>query len=499
MQEEREEKKMMKNIRAGEKFAFDVVWVFGSSIVVLLLHFFQKPIMARYLGPDGLGLFSISLMIVGILELITLFGIDYALVKFVAEHKEDKEKVYSLISSALFTILIIGIMASLSLFLLSDALADIFDMPLLSSLLKIYAFAFSFSVLHGIIIGCFRGLREMKYYAFIRILQASLALMFILAFIIIGMGVKGAMLGTILAIITTVSIAMMIMKRFVRFTVSDYRKNVKMLLSFGSRMVSANMIGYVYLYIDAIMIGYFLTSTDVGYYEIATSLSKFFLLFPNAIGTVAYPTISAYWARGDIQAINKLVDKAMKYSSCVLTFAGMAIIFFAEEVITFIFSSKFLPAVIPLAILIIGTVISGTIRSLGAIFASVGRPDLTLKITTISAIINVFLNVILITPYGIIGAATATTTARVMFVIITVYLLRKVIAIKFDSFWYIKKGILIVASTVLFYILSPLNNYFSAVVALLFYIIFVMKYLLTREDINYFVSIAKRYGDFIKM
>ena len=489
--------------KTKKKFTFDVGWVFAGSIVVLILHFFQKPILARYLGPAGLGLFSMAIMLAGIIELIAAFGIDSALTKYVAEYKgkEQKEKLYSLFSSAFITILIIGIITSLALFVFSNTFASIFNMPSLSLLLKIYALVFPFSLIYGIIISFFNGIREMRYHAFFSILQASLALSFILVFLMIGLRVEGAVLGIVFAIIVTVSVAMVIMKRFVRFTFSDYKKSTKMLASFGSRLIGANMIAQVYYYIDTLMIGYFLTSTDVGYYAVAISLSRFFWLVPRAMATVAYPAISEYWAKKDIQAINKLVDKSTKYSACILVFAGMSVILFAKDVITFLFTSEFLPAVLPLTILIIGTVTSGILRSIGGIFASAGKVDLVLKMSPIAPTADILLNIALIPIYGIIGAATATTAAYVLSVGISLYFLKKALAIKLDALWFTKMAMLIGVSVTLFYVLSFLNHYFSSMIVLLLYAIVVIKFLLTKEDRAYFVSIAKRAmrGDFMKL
>jgi len=484
-----------------KKFTFDVGWVFASSVVVLALHFFQKPLLARYLGPDGLGLFSMAIMLAAIIELIAAFGFDSAVIKYTAEYKEDKSKLYSLFSSAFITVLIIGVITSLALFVFANTFADVFNMPPLSLLLKIYAVVFPFSLIHGIVISYFNGLREMKYYAFIGILRASLALAFILALLIIGLGVVGAILGTVFAIIVTVSGAMVLMKRFVHFTFSDYKKNTKMLASFGSRLVGANMIGQIYYYVDTLMIGYFLTSTDVGYYAVAISLSRFFWLVPRAMATVAYPAISEYWAKDNHQAINKLVDKATKYSACILVFAGMSVIFFAEDIITFLFTPEFLPAVLPLTILIIGTVTSGILRSIGGIFASVGKVNLVLKISAIGAVGDIILNIALIPIYGIIGAATATTASYVLNVGISLYFLRKVLAIKLDASWYTKMAMLIGMSVIIFYGLGFLNHYLASSIALLLYAVVVIAYLLTKEDRDHFVSIVKHAlrGDFMKI
>ena len=440
-------------------------------------------------------------MIAGIIALMAGVGINGAVVKYVAEYKNDKNRLHAVFSSAFITVVIFGVVASIVLSTLSDKIAGMFDMPSLSHLLKIYAFVFPFSLAYGIILGLLNGLREMKYYSFINVLYNIIMLLFILTFLFLGFGVKGALIGNMLASIVVMVIAAVIMKKFVCFTISGYIKNTKMLTSFGSRLAGANMVNEIYHHIDIIMIGYFLTSTAVGYYAIAVSLSRFFWLVPKAMGTVAYPTISEYWAKKDIQAINKLVDKSTKYSACMLIFSGMSVAFFAKDIITYLFTPKFLPAVLPLTILIIGTVIYGIVKSIGAIFASTGKVNLVLIITAIGAVSNILLNIALIPTYGIIGAATATTTSYLIGVGITIYFLRKMLAIKFDVLWYTKMAMLVGMSVTLFYGLGSLNHYFSAMIALLFYTIVVIKYLLTKEDRRYFTSIAKHilHGDFMKV
>lgn len=62
-------------------------------------------------------------------------------------------------------------------------------------------------------------------------------------------------------------------------------------------------------------------------------------------------------------------------------------------------------------------------------------------------------------------------------------------------------AMLVGMSIILFYGLGFLNHYFSAMIALLLYTVVVIKYLLTKEDREYFVSIAKKVmrGDFMRV
>ena len=478
-------------MKAAKKFAFDVGWVFTGSIFVLLLHFLQKPIMARYLGPDGLGLFSMVTMIAGIIMLIAGLGIDNAIVKYVAEYKDDKNKLHTLFSSAFITMAIFGVVASIVLFIFSNKFASIFDMPSLSHLLKIYAFVLPFSLMYGTILGFLNGLREMKYYSFLTTLNSTMIFLFILTFLFLGFGIKGALVGDMLALIVVTVIAGAVMKKFVHFVISDYIENAKTLTSFGSRVVGSNMISQIYNYIDIIMIGYFLTSTEIGYYAVAISLSRFFWLVPRAMARVSYPAISEYWGKNNFQAINKLVGKTTKYSACILVFAGMSVIFFARDIVTILFTSEFLPAVLPLTILIIGSVISGILISAGGIFAGTGNVNLLPKIASITAVVAILLNIVLIPMYGIVGAAVATTATHVLRVGISIYYISNALSIKLDALWYTKMAMLIGMSVALFYALGFLNYYFSSTIALFFYTIIVIKYLLTTEDRDYFAKFAK--------
>ncbi|MDY6931394.1 MAG: flippase [Halobacteriota archaeon] len=490
----------MAEIGTKEKFTFDVGWIFGSSIIVLLLHFLQKPIMARYLGPDGLGLFSMTTMLMGIAELVLLLGIDGALIKFVAEHKESEEKVSSLTSSAFVTASIIGVVSSLALFLLSDAFASIFEMPLLSSLIRIYSIIFTFSLVSGIITSFLSGLREMRYNAFLKVIRASFGLIFIVALLMVGLGPEGAIIGTSLAIFAEVSIGLFFVSKFTRFNISGYKENTKTLASFGSRLVGVNMIGQIYQYVDVMMIGYFLNATEVGYYSVAISFSRFFWLVPRAVASVAYPAISEYWAKENINAINKLVDKATKYTACLLTFGGIAIVLFSKDVITLLFTSEFLPAVIPLGILTFGTVISGIFRSIGGIFAGIEKVDLALKISAVGSVLAILLNLFLIPTLGLIGAAVATTSVYILDASLTLYYLKSSISLRFDNMWYLKMLLIMGVTAAIYYVLGFFNHYIASVIAIIFYVAATIRVLLTGEDIDFFINIANKVlkGDFLR-
>jgi len=470
-------------MKSVKKFVFDVGWVLTSSIGVLLLHFLQKPIMARYLGPDGLGLFSMVTMIAGIFVIIFGLGFDSAIVKYVAGYKDDKCKLHSIFSSALITVLILGVLASIVLFFLSDILSIIFDMPSLSNLLKIYAFIFPFSLLYGIILGFLNGLRKMKYYSFIVTLYSILMLLFIVTFLFFGFGVKGAIIGDILALIVVTVIAGLVVKKFVRFTILDYYGNTKMLTTFGSRMMGINSINLLHTQADILLIGYFLSSADVGYYAAAVSLSRFFWRVPQSVQMVTYPATSEYWSKGNLESLNRMIDKSMKFSACILLVTGLGVLFFTKDIVTFLFGDNFINSVLPLQILLIGTVINGaTSRPIAGTLAGAGRPGLDFIKVIVTASLNILLNILLIPHFGLVGAAIATAISLVLASILSIFFIVRTLHVKIDFKWYFKAFGIAFMSILTFNYFSIINQYVFGCAILFIFILLILKFLLTNED-----------------
>jgi len=475
-----------------KKFALDIGWIFISSIVTLLFGLLLRIVLARWLGAADLGLYQMVITIQGMAALIATFGIPAALIKYVAEYKDDKEKLSQTISSGLISLVIFGIVAGILLYALSEMLASIFQMPELASLLKILALAFPLNSLLQALLGIFNGLRKMKYLAFVAVLQSFLLVLFTIAFVKLGFGVAGAVFGIILSVIGGGILGLYLLRDLLRLNLQGLVQNAKKLALFGSQMFGAGALGLICTQADIVLIGYFLTAKDVGYYSVAVVLSSFFTLVPVAFQKVTYPATSEYWSKNNHQALQKVIDKSMKYCACIVLPIGLGVGFFAEEIVTVIFGREFIYAALPLCVLLIARVItSGTSSPIGQFFSGIGRPDLHLKIDAITAGANIALNIVLIPRFGILGAAIATAASMVFGTIIFLVLMPKLSAIKIDVRWYAKvmgSAFIVVA---LFLVGSKfINTYVVGGVVLCAYLVLVFKLFLTKEDLSTFRSLT---------
>lgn len=454
--------------------------IFGFVITVLL---------GRYLGAGDLGLYRMVSTIQTIAMLFAAVGIPAAVIKYVAEYKGDRSKTNSIVSSGVITSLLLGIGFSVLFYLSSWTFEEIFKMPGLSGLLKILSPVFPFALVGGVLLGFLNGLREMKKYGTATIIQSVLMLVISVSLIYSGFGVAGVVIGVVLSSVGWCLYLLLITKNYFDITFEDYASNTKKMLVFGIQIFAVNAINLINYQADIIMIGYLLTANDVGYYAVAVGLSQFFWLIPEAIQSITYPATSEYWGKNNHSALQVMIDKSMKYTACVLFPIGLGTGFFANEIITLIYGDAFIHSVLPLHILVVGTVVYGVMKSIGSSVTAAGRPDLGVKLVGISATTNILLNLLLIPKFGIGGAAVATCMSLFVATIISILLTIKTLNININLNWIVKVSGITFLAILFFQHLRQINMYLVALIILGLYVFVIFRILFDEEDYMYLKKI----------
>ena len=475
-----------------KKFAFDVGITLIASVISMLIGFVITILLGRYLGAGDLGLYRMVFTIYGIAMLFTAIGIPAAIIKYVAEFKDDEAKSDAIVSSGVITSLIIGIVFSMLFYFSSGIFEVLFNMPELSRLLKILSPVFPFALVGGALLGFLNGCREMKKYGTSVIIQSVLMVIVTVVLIYYGFGVAGAVIGIVLSSVGSCLFLILISRNHFKITLSDYVKTTKKMLRFGAQILAAGSINEINNQLDIILIGFFLISADVGYYAVAIGLSRFFWLIPLSVQKITYPATSTYWIENNHAALNNMFNKSMKYCTVILVLIGLGVGFFAEEIITIIFKEDFVCAVLPLKILLVGTVIRGSIaQPIGGSLSGIGRPDLMLKIIAVIAIINVTLDIILIPRIGIVGAAIATTMSLSAGALINLSIVIKHLSIKFDVRWYLGiLGVTLMAIVLFTFGMTFVNSFLLGGTILIGCSTLMIKFFLTKEEKEMFKSLV---------
>jgi O-antigen/teichoic acid export membrane protein len=333
------------------KFALDVGWVFLGTVGTYVIGFPLSILLARWLGADDWGVYRMVATIQGVCALIATFGVSVALIKYTAEYKYERDKLTQFVTAGLATSVSLGVLVGVLLWALSGLLADLFQMPSLSHLLKILAFAFPFSSVFQSLTGLLNGLREMRTFAFLTVLQSLLTITFTVVFIAgFKLAVEGAIIAIVCSVAATGIMSWYFARNYLRFNIHHLKDNIQKLLSFGSRVFGSNVVAFLSNQGGILITGYFLAAKEEGYYGLAVSLGSFFLLIPSSIATITYPAASEYWSQNNHMALQTMIDKSIKYSTCALLPIGLGVGFFAKDIITLIYGAEYINAAVPLCI-----------------------------------------------------------------------------------------------------------------------------------------------------
>ena len=112
-------------MQESKKFAFDVGITFMASSINMLFGFIIIVLLGRYLGPGDLGLYKITLALYGTMLLFAMIGIPAAMIKYVAEFKDDRNKINQIVSSGIITSLFLGAGLVPLIYFLSEIIAKI--------------------------------------------------------------------------------------------------------------------------------------------------------------------------------------------------------------------------------------------------------------------------------------------------------------------------------------------------------------------------------------
>lgn len=471
----------MVKIETARKFTFDVGWVFVASLAAMAVGLVIRIILGNYFDAAGLGAYTMVLTIWSIVTLTTGAGAPGALIKYVAECPDDKDTRDSLVSASILNGLIMGLAATIIFIVASPWLESIFNIPDLGRLMSIAALSFPFVTMNNVFVSYLNAIRKMKLYAVFEIYRKGVVIVFTIIFIWIGLGIPGAVWALVVAPVSVTIIQEAYHGKLFNYTFKRYKECTKRLFTFGSQIFASNMVGMITSQAATLLIGFYMLDSDVGIFSVALVFSGALIMLPTAIQKITYPAISEYHSKQKFDSMKKMMETTMRFSFVFLAIVSLVSIFYIDDMISLIFPGKdaFMGAVDAFRIMAVIGVLYGFLTPIGAVFTSIGRADIPLKISIFNLIITMVL-LFLLVPLnmvflgfqigGINGAALVFSVTQLLNVLINIALIKKIVPVHIDFKMMYLGSALFIGITALAYFATPYlsGNIIGAIVIPLF-------------------------------
>lgn len=382
----------------------NTLWLLSERSIRIIVGLIANVLIARHLGAAGYGVLSFAISLVSVFLVLSNLGLIDILVKQILS---DAKREHVTLGTSFFLIFIVS--------LICVAINSIIAMQIVNADSRFILLIIGISLLFSsstIFEAHFQAHVKGKYVAAAKLTSLTAGFLIKILLLINDAPIIwfawSIVLDSILLFISLIGTYFISNRNLVLWSLN---KNLALeLLRQSWPLLLSGLFITVYMKIDQVMIQHYLGPQAVGHYAVAVQISQAWYFVPVLISTSFFPAIlklqndkKAYHA--EIQYLYRL--------TCGIGFAvAVMVTIFSEQLVILLFTAEFAPAAEVLVIHIWAGVFVGLGTVGGKWLVAENLQKHAFYRAGCGALLNVALNVILIPPFGIVGAAIATLVAQ---------------------------------------------------------------------------------------
>lgn len=414
----------------------------GISMLQKALPFITLPIITKLL-PDSknYGISDMFNLIISFGSAIAILGMYDAIFREYFEKKEDVEYKKTVTSTGLGIVLISSLILSIIIFLFNNKLSFyLFSDEKYKKLITLSAIGIFISSLNTIVITPTRMKNQRKIFFFTGISFPLIGFIVTFYFLKRNFTYEALVYGTV--IMNSLSLILFYILNKKEFSLKKFDKKIaKELLKIGIPLVPTFLIYWIFNSMDRVMINKMLGTGELGIYSVGAKVSS--------VSQLIYTAFAGGWS---YFAFSTMKDKEqVKINSKVFEYLGIVsfmVFIIAQPFISPVFDIFFKGAYIRgkevFSFLFLSPLILMLFQTVGNQAIVIKKSYLSTIALLLGAVLNIFLNYILIKNYGIEGAAFSTLNSYFISVILMCVICYKLELFKISKKFLIISGLLII-------------------------------------------------------
>lgn len=395
--------------------AFNLAGQFGS----LAVGFVSSIVLARLLGPADRGLLALMISVADLTLVLAGLGVPLAVMFFASRAQPQTAALLgnSLAYGAGLALLLVP-----AFYFLREPLADAVARGEGGSTWALVAAIVSLNFLNWTtrnqLVGALRfGLSNVLVVG-----SKTATLLGVLILVgVLDWGVAGGLvatgLGSLLSIVASLSV--LLRRARPRLDAGLFRG----LLRYGVRVQAGALFSTVNTRLDVLVLQAFRPLAQVGYYVVAQVVAELVIVLARAFQGSVLPLVAREEGRGHTTAL------ALRHHSLLAAVAVVLNAGFGTLVILVAYGDAFRPALEPMLILLPAMWFLGTGNVIASDLGGRGRPGASSALAAVAAGLTLALDLILIPPYGVTGAAIASVCAYAVYGVASIVVLSRIAGI----------------------------------------------------------------------
>lgn len=396
---------------------------FAGMVFQQVISFASGILITRMLGPAAYGVFSIARTLCESVNIFTKAGFDVGIVRYLGENTGPAHTAgnSAFLKRVLAVVLVLSLLPVIAIYAgggiwLQQHVYQFEDFHLI---MMVMVLSVPFMSLTQVLGGAFRGALQIgprvKAELF---LQPFLRMLIIVILLIAGWKIWAVVSGTVLsfALVTGYLLATAAKTLYPTaahapphpreplwtdlLTVAKYSSIISLTVSIGMLLARA----------DIIMLGYYVSSEQVGQYAVIQMVVGLLALFNNALNQAVAPLLAQLHKQNHKTEMRRLVHQHARWVVITTLPLFMIIATFGNDLMS-IFGKDFATDSRVIALLALSQLVTAVVLSASYLLSMTGHHMLELLSMSVAVVSNIVLNFLLIPQLGMLGAAIATLAA----------------------------------------------------------------------------------------
>jgi len=442
-------------------------------------------LIARLLGPELYGQYTITLVAPQLLYLFTDLGIGQGMIKFTASlrTKGETTRIRKIVKCGL----LLRTLAGTIIFIINYTFANFFasyffQRPDLAPYIRIASLSILFQPIFATAASAFVGLDKTEYNALAMNVQAIAKTVISIVLVFFGFSVAGAVIGYTASYIAAATASILILIYTLRGngkTENDHKvlDDLKTLTHYVAPLcISLLLTGFIPIYKN-IILAIFAADGEIGNYKAALNFATLITVLSVPITTALLPAFSKLDSSTG-KTIKTFFKLANKYTAMIVVPITVLIILFSNEIVQTIYGSTyhsaslFLAAYCPVYFLV-----GMGYLTLASLYNGLGETKTTLEMSLITFLLLITLSPMLTKTCGVLGIIMAFLMANTAGTIYGAYKARRKFQIEFDAGLMIKIYSMSAVSGIPPFLLlqsTLIPRFFNVIIAGLLYLLIYM-------------------------
>ena len=389
-------------------------------------------VIARKLGPEMMGIWTILLLIPGYSEAFGRLRFDISAVYFLGKKKVG-------VGEVTFILHLVAMLTSLLIITIFIIWFEWFYEQLFNKVgidvrsltyavlsiipLRLIYINYSYLLISQENIGSYNTLV---------ILQALVTSFLSIGLILfVDMGIMGALIGNVIGLVIAVLYAGVKVQQLEKMNMNLNFNLLFKMAKYAVYQYINGLIGFFQNNLTNLITALLLIPTQVAFYALGKSICSIATrMVPTAVNTILFPRVSN---SEDFLGSCMLVARSFRITLFILFVSTGLLVIMIKPVVYVLYGSDYYPIIVPFLIMISGVLLSQSASVFSSYFSGIGRSDLLPKISVFPFILQLVLALFLIPTQGVNGAAFSFSISAIILFVLQVYSFLKLSGLDFKN------------------------------------------------------------------